>query len=97
MLSETVKAANAVADFTGDNGRTSQLLEGKFSIDMTTELATPTALTELFTGLAEDNFYQAIDAARTFSGEAPRAMVMISVAQSVFEEKRNKSVKPATQ
>ncbi|HBB93836.1 MAG TPA: hypothetical protein DC054_00460 [Blastocatellia bacterium] len=97
LLSETVKAANAVADFTGDNGRTSQLLEGKFSINMTTELASPTALTDLFGGLAEDNFYQAIDAARTFSGEAPRAMVMISVTRSVFEEKRNKSVKPAAQ
>jgi hypothetical protein len=97
LLSEAVKAANALPDFTGDNGRTSQLLEGKFSINMTTELATPTALTELFAGLAEDNFYQAIDAARTFSGEAPRAMVMISVARSVFDEKRNKSGKPAVQ
>jgi hypothetical protein len=97
LLSETVKAANAVADFTGDNGQTSQLLEGKFSIQMGTELATPTALTELFAGLAEDNFYQAMDAARTFSGEAPRAMVMISVARAVFDEKRNKSGKPAAQ
>ena len=97
LLSETVKAANAVADFTGDNGRTSQLLEGKFSIDMTTELATPTALTDLFAGLVEDNFYQAIDAARTFSGEAPRAMVMIAVALAVFDEKSNKSGKPAVQ
>jgi len=97
LMSETVKAANAVADFTGDNGRTSQLLEGKFSIQMGTELATPTALTDLFASLAEDNFYQAIDVARTFSGEAPRAMVMISVARAVFDEKRNKLVKPAVQ
>jgi len=56
LMSETVKSANAVADFTGDNGRTSQLLEGKFSINMTTELATPAALTDLFTGLAEEIF-----------------------------------------
>ena len=97
LLSETVKAANAVNDFTGDNGRTSQLLEGKFSINMTTELATPTALSDLFGTLTEDNFYQAMDAARTFSGEAPRAMVMISVARAVFDEKRGKPVKPAVQ
>ena len=97
LMSETVKAANAVADFTGDNGRTSQLLEGKFSINMTTELASPTALTDLFAGLAEDNFYQAMNAARTFAGDAPRAMVMISVARAAFDEKRNKSVKPADQ
>ena len=97
LLSETVKAANAVADFTGDNGRTSQVLEGKFSIQMGTELTTPTALSDLFASLSEDNFYQAIDAARTFSGEAPRAMVMISVARAVFDEKRGKSGKPAGQ
>ena len=97
LLSETVKAANALPDFTGDNGRTSQLLEGKFSINMTTELTSPTALTDLFAGLTEDNFYQAMDAARTFSGDAPRAMVMISVARAVFDEKRNKSAKPASQ
>src|SRR5205814_1256581 len=97
VVSETVKAANALPDFTGDNGQTAQVLEGKFSIQMGTELATPTALSDLFVTLTEDNFYQAMDAARTFSGEAPRAMVMISVARVVFDEKRSKSAKPAGQ
>ena len=61
------------------------------------EIIMPTELPDLFASLAADNFYQAIDAARTFSGEAPRAMVMISVARSVFEEKRGKPVKSAGQ
>ncbi|MGH9871283.1 MAG: hypothetical protein ACRD9S_02320 [Pyrinomonadaceae bacterium] len=34
LLSETVKAANTVADFTGKNGHTSLKLEGKFSIQI---------------------------------------------------------------
>jgi len=87
LLSEMVKAANAIKDFTGENGRTSLLLEGKFSIQMSTELVKPTELSTLFASLAEDNFYQAADAARTFAGDAPRAMVTISVARAAFERK----------
>jgi tetratricopeptide (TPR) repeat protein len=93
LLSETVKAANAVPDFTGEYGQTSLNLEGKFSIRLGTELATPTALSEVFANLAEDNFYQALDAARGFSGEAPRALSMISVTRAMFEKKPNQSAK----
>ena len=88
LLSETVKAANAVADFTGENGHTSVTLEGKFSIRMSTELVAPNDLAGLFATLAEDNFYQAMDAGKTFSGEAPRGLVTISIARAAFEEKR---------
>jgi len=93
LMSEMLKAANAVADFTGENGRTSQTLEGKFGIRMTTELASATELPNIFLSLAEDNFYQAIDAGKTFSGDAPRAMVTISIARSVLEEKRDPAPK----
>jgi hypothetical protein len=88
LLSETIKAANAVADFTGENGHTSVTLEGKFSIRLSTELVTPTDLANLFATLAEDNFYQAMDAGKSFSGDAPRALVTISVARAAFADKR---------
>lgn len=91
LVSETVKAANAVADFTGEDGRTAQTLEGKFSIRMTTELASATDLPNIFVSLAEDNFYQAVDAGKTFSGDAPRGLVTISVARAVLESKPGKS------
>ena len=91
LLSEMVKAANDVKDFTGENGQTSLLLEGKFSIRMSTELVKPTELSNLFASLAAENFYQAVDAARTFAGEAPRAMVMISIARATWEKKPERS------
>jgi hypothetical protein len=87
LLGETVKAANAVADFTGENGHTSVTLEGKFSIRMSTELVASNDLASLFATLAEDNFYQAMDAGKTFSGDAPRALVTISIARAAFESK----------
>ncbi|MDX6303823.1 MAG: hypothetical protein QOI77_792 [Blastocatellia bacterium] len=88
LLSETIKAANAVADFTGENGHTSVTLEGKFSIRLSTELVTPTDLANLFATLAEDNFYQAMDAGKSFTGDAPRALVTISLARATFADKR---------
>lgn len=91
LLSEAVKAANAVANFTGEDGYTSVTLEGKFSIRLSTELATSTTLSELFTNLAETDFYQAIDVSKTFQGDAPRALVTIAIARAPFVEKRSAS------
>ena len=88
LLGETVKAANGVADLTGEDGHTFVNLEGKFSIRMSTELVAPTDLASLFATLAEDNFYQAMDAGKTFSGDAPRALVTISIARAAFADKR---------
>jgi hypothetical protein len=80
-LSETVKAANAVANFTGEDGHTTVTLEGKFSIRLSTELAAPTTLSELFTNLAESDFYQSVDVGRTFQADAPRALAMLAAAR----------------
>ncbi|HMG73822.1 MAG TPA: hypothetical protein VK582_10000 [Pyrinomonadaceae bacterium] len=91
LLSEAVKAANAVADFTGENGHTSVNLEGKFSIRMGTELVTPTTLPDVFASLAEENFYQAVDAGKTFTGDGPRALVTISIARAALESKPAKA------
>jgi hypothetical protein len=93
LTSEAIKAANAVTNFTGENGHASELLEGKFSIQMSTELVTPTDMSDLFVKLAEDNFYQAVDAAKSFSGDAPRALVTISIARSVLDAKPDRSAK----
>ena len=91
LLSEVVKAANAAANFTGEDGHTSVTLEGKFSIRLSTELATPTTLSELFTNLAETDFYQAIAVSKSFQGDAPRALVTIAIARAPFVEKRSPS------
>jgi hypothetical protein len=87
LLSETVKAANAVPDLTGENGQTSLTLEGKFSIRLSTQLASPTDLAQVFESLTKEDFYQALDAARSFTGDAPRALAMISVGRAMFEKK----------
>ena len=83
-----IKAANAVADFTGESGHTQLILEGKFSIQMGTELASPEDLPGLFAALAMDDLFGAIETSRTLSGEAPRSLAMLAIARAVLEEKR---------
>lgn len=88
MVGETVKAANADPNFTGENGNTSSKLEGKFSIQMGTELASATDLPESFVALAETDFYQAIDAGKSFSSDAARALVTLAIARSKLERSK---------
>ncbi len=84
LLSETVRNANSVSDFTGEAGRTTLRLEGKIGIQTSTELAGPDDFSNLFQRLASEGFYQALDVAKTLRGEAPRAVATIAVAKSVL-------------
>ena len=88
LLSETTKAANRIADFTGENGQTAFTLEGKFGIRLTMELASPFDLAEVFEQLAQENFYQALDASKAFAGDSPKALVMIAIGRAVLEDKK---------
>ena len=90
ILSETTKAANRIADFTGENGQTAFTLEGKFGIRLTMELASPFDLAEMFEQLAQENFYQALDASKAFTGDSPKAIAMIAVGRAVLDEKASR-------
>jgi hypothetical protein len=90
ILSETIKAANTVPDFTGEQGQTSVTLEGKFGIRLGTQLASPTDLSEAFEALAAESFYQTLDVSKTFTGDGPRALATIAVARAVLDDKRQK-------
>lgn len=87
LAREMIKAANNVADFTGENSQYDWTIDGKFSARLGTALAGNSDLREAFAGLAEDDFYQAVDICRTFKGDAPRALVTLAVARAVLEER----------
>ncbi len=86
LLSEAVKTINNVPDFTGERGQTTLALEGKFTIRLGVELASPTDLTEVLGQLAGQNFYQAMDVSKTLKADAPRALAVIAVARAVMVE-----------
>ena len=81
LLSEVVKTANSVPDFTGERGHASLTLAGKFSVRLSVQLASTTDLTESLRLLAEQNFYQALDVSKTLRGDAPRATAMMPLLE----------------
>ncbi|HEY5884858.1 MAG TPA: hypothetical protein VIT88_09245 [Pyrinomonadaceae bacterium] len=89
LARESIKAANNVADFTGENGQYNWMIEGKFSARLGTALAGPTDLPDAFAIMTADDFYQAVDLSRTFKGDAPRALATLAIARAVLED-RNK-------
>lgn len=88
LLHELVKAANASAVFTGENGMASLELEGKFSIRLGIELAASDDLPNAVQALAQDDFYQAINVVKTFQEEAPKALATLAIARGALEAKQ---------
>jgi hypothetical protein len=93
LVDETIKAANAVPDFTGENPNMQLMLQGKFSIQMSVAMASAADLPDSFVALAEDDFYQAINIGKNFSGEAPRALATLAIARSILQEKQAKQMR----
>jgi hypothetical protein len=91
LVNETVKAANALDDFTGEGGQASIMrLEGKFKAEIDTRMASPLDLPNLFAALADDDLNRASDVAGNFERESPRALAIIAIARSTFDKKRSK-------
>lgn len=87
VLSEVVKAANSAEGFTGQDGR--------FFIELRTKNFTTASernvaefdLAGLFRLLAEDDLGRAVEFARSFQHESPRAAATLALARAVLEQK----------
>ncbi len=90
MISEAVKAANAAEGFTGEDGLLSARLQTKNMVVATNASADDFDLSGVFTSLAGDDLYRAIELAKTFTAETARANATIAVARSVLEQKQQK-------
>jgi len=86
LAEETVKAANGVPGFNGEDGQIQIELEGKFRIRMGVGLASPVDLSEAFGTLAADDPFHALSLAGDFSGEGPRALATIAVARAILNK-----------
>ncbi|MBA2341276.1 MAG: hypothetical protein H0V88_12830 [Pyrinomonadaceae bacterium] len=87
MLSDVVKSANQAPEFTGEDARISNNLEGAVSIVMLVTGSSDSNLTGMFDSLGRDNLFRAVELARNFTGEAPRSLAIIAVANSALTKK----------
>lgn len=89
MMLEVAKASNSAAQFNGEDGRLIMRLQTKNMTSMRTSTVNDFNLPSVFRPLAQENANQAVEIARSFEGEAPRASALIAVARALLSDKTN--------
>lgn len=84
---EAVKAANSTDGFTGEGGMVTQTMNSKGTININPQPVPDFDIEGVFAALAADDYERAVELARGFQGEAPRANATIAIARSVLNEK----------
>ncbi|MGI9067325.1 MAG: hypothetical protein ACR2HX_13110 [Pyrinomonadaceae bacterium] len=87
-LSEAVKAANSASEFSGEDAQ----ISARFTLGRGTTTTNFTVenfdLDGIFGLLAKEDIYRAVELARGFTSDAPRAIATLAVARSVLETKK---------
>ncbi|HJU92896.1 MAG TPA: hypothetical protein VJ656_08195 [Pyrinomonadaceae bacterium] len=89
LLAEVVKAANGAEGFTGEDSRISSRLQTKMMVVMNQASSPDFDLLALFRHLARADLLRAVQLAKTFTGEAPRAVATLAIARSVLEKRKD--------
>jgi hypothetical protein len=96
LMLEVAKASNSAAGYNGEDGRLMMRLQSKNMTSMHTSSVAAFNLPGVFRALAKENATQAIEIARSFEGEAPRATALIAVARQLLSEEPAAGASPAT-
>lgn len=86
IIGEVVKEANRFDGYTGENTLTFPLMTGTV-VTMIRIGGENFSIAKVFRALAKDDLYRAVDAARSFKYDAPRAAVTLAIATSILEKK----------
>jgi hypothetical protein len=85
---EVAKAANSAEGFNGEDGRLAMRLQTKNQMSVRSSTVDDFNLHGIFRTLSQENATQAIELARSFEGEAPRATALIAVARALLNDKK---------
>ena len=84
---EVAKASNSAEGFNGEDGRLTMRLQTRNMTSMRSNSVDAFNLPGIFRSLAQENATQAIEIARSFEDEAPRATALLAVARALLVEK----------
>ncbi len=84
---DAVKAANSTERFTGEDGVLALAINGKSQLSYRKDGVPDFDIEGIFGKLANDDYDRAVELARGFQGEAPRANATIAITRSVLNEK----------
>jgi hypothetical protein len=85
---EVAKASNSVEGFNGEDGRIVIRLQTKNMTSLRSSTVDDFNLPGVFRALAQENATQAVELARSFEREAPRATALIAVARTLLSDKK---------
>lgn len=86
---DAVKAANSTEGFTGEDGMLTLTVNSKSQVLARKDGVPDFDIEGIFGQLANNDYDRAVQLARGFQGEAPRANATIAIARSVLNEKRS--------
>jgi hypothetical protein len=86
VMLEVVKASNAAKEFTGEDARLGARLQTKNGVMMTSTTVGSFDLNDIFAKLAAEDMQRAVELARAFDGESPRAVATLAVARYVLSK-----------
>ncbi|HEY0726723.1 MAG TPA: hypothetical protein VGD38_01560, partial [Pyrinomonadaceae bacterium] len=85
---DAVKAANSAEGFTGEDGVMVLKFQSKGSSSINTSSVPEFDLEGIFRDLAKFDYERAVELARGFQAEGPRAIATIAIARAVLEPKK---------
>lgn len=86
---DAVKAANSAEGFSGEDGEFVLKFSSKGSSSVHNSDVPEFDLEGIFKDLADQDYDRAVELARGFQGEGPRAVATIAIARAVLEPKKN--------
>jgi len=88
MVYEAIKAANSAEGYTGEDGLIRLAFHFKQMNTIRSSTVAEFNVAGIFADLANEDYDRAVELARGFQREAPRASATIAIARSIFEEKK---------
>jgi hypothetical protein len=88
VLAEVVKAANGAEAYTGEDSHLAARLQTKMMVVVNQATAEDFDLLAVFRHLAPADLLRAVQLAKTFTGESPRAVATLAIARSILEQRR---------
>lgn len=86
VMLEVIKASNAAKEFTGEDGRMGVRLQTKNGVHSTSTSIQSFDLNDIFAKLASEDLSRAVELAKAFEGESPRAVATLAVARFVLSK-----------
>jgi hypothetical protein len=85
---DAVKAANSAEGFSGEDGSISMRFQSKNQTSTSSNTVAEFDVAGIFRELATEDLDRAVELARGFQGEGPRAVATIAIARAILEPKK---------